>query len=181
MSRPVDKETRGRFLRLEEMLANANDSSLVGALISRPSTDVPAEIALLANHLARHHARDERTPLRITDAARRELTNLLARWVDMLLASSDADRQHFAEVARAIGRVASPELTAPLRQLLDQDQARWRASRDESLPTGRKRRIGFRGSGHERSPPLPDLPKSVGGINAETAVAYIAKIGKHQI
>ena len=31
-------------------------------------------------------------------------------------------------MARAIGRVASPELTAPLRRLLDEDLARWRAS-----------------------------------------------------
>ena len=111
-------------------LASANDSSFVGALLVRPTIDTPAEIALLADQLARHHSRDEQAPLRITDEVRRELTNLLARWVDVVLASADADREDFTKVARAIGRVASPELTPPLRRLLDEDLARWRTSRE---------------------------------------------------
>ena len=128
MSPSIDEPTRKRFWRLSGLIANANDSSFVGALLARPTIDTPVEIALLADQLARHHSRDEQAPLRITDEARRELTNLLVRWVDGLLASADADREDFANVARAIGRVASPELTAPLRRLLDEDLARWRAS-----------------------------------------------------
>lgn len=129
MSPPINEQTRERFWRLAELIANANDAALVAALLARPATDVPSEIALLADQLARH-SRDERAPLRVTDDTRRELANLLARWVDALLASADADREDFAQVARAIGRVASPELTGPLRRLLDEDLARWRALRE---------------------------------------------------
>ena len=128
MSPSSDEPTRERFWRLSEVIANANDSSLVDALLARPSNDTPTEIALLADQLARHDRRDAGAPLRITDEGRRELTTLLVRWVEMLVGSADADREDFAKVAHAIGRVASPELTTPLRRLLDEDVARWRAS-----------------------------------------------------
>ena len=129
MSPPIDERTRDRFWRLSELIANANDSSFVHALLAQPTTDVPETIALLSDQLARHHSRDERAPLRIGDDARRNLTSLLARWVDALLASASAARQHLAEAARAVGRIASPELTAALGRLLVEDLARWRASR----------------------------------------------------
>jgi hypothetical protein len=147
MSPPIDEPIRERLWRLSELIANANDSSIVGALLARPTTDTPAEIALLADQLARHHSRDERAPLRITDDVRRELTTLLARWVDVLLASADADREDFAKVARAIGRLALPELTPPLRRLLDEDLARWRASR-EAQSTGLERHALERSDAH---------------------------------
>ena len=125
-----DEPTRERYWRLVRVLANANDSSLVEALLARPSNDTPTEIALLADQLARHDSRTRGAPLRITNEGRRELTILLVRWVEVLVASADADSKAFANVARAVGRVASPELTSPLRRLLDEDLARWRASHE---------------------------------------------------
>ena len=125
-----DEPTRERFWRLSEVMANANDPSLVEALLARPSNDTATEIAVLADQLARHDSRDGGAPLRITNEGRRELTTLLVRRVEVLLASPDADSKAFADVARAVGRVASPELTSPLRRLLDEDLGRWRASRE---------------------------------------------------
>ena len=125
-----DEPTRERFWRLSQVIANANDSSLVDALLGRPSTENPAEIALLADQLARHESRDRGASLRITNDCRRELTTLLARWVEVLLASADADSEDFAKVASAMGRVGSSELTSPLRRLVDEDLVRWRASRE---------------------------------------------------
>ena len=126
----TDEPTRKHRERLSELIANANDSSLVSALLARPASDAPAEIALLADQVIRHGSRGERTSLRIVDEERRALAMLMARWVEVLLGSRDADRGDFAKVACAIGRVASPELMAPLRRLLDEDLSRWRASRD---------------------------------------------------
>lgn len=146
MSRPVNEQTRERYWRLAELIANANDAALVGALLARPTSNSPAEIALLADQLARH-SRDERAPLRIADDARRELTNLLTRWGDMIVSSSNADHEQFAEVARAMGRVASPDLIEPLRRLLNEDLARWRASR-ETQSIGLERHSLERGDAH---------------------------------
>jgi hypothetical protein len=128
MSRPIDEDVRQRFVRLEELVANASDSSLAHALIGRELA-APVEIALLAEQLARHNSRGDRAPLRTADDTRDELTKLISRWVDALISSAETEDRQFADVARAIGRVAAPELATPLRRLLEEDRVRGRDSR----------------------------------------------------
>ena len=59
MSPSTDEPTRKRCWRLSELMVNASDSSFVDALLARPTIDTPAEIALLADQLARNHSHDE--------------------------------------------------------------------------------------------------------------------------
>jgi hypothetical protein len=126
----IDEPTRQRFWRLSEVIANANDAAFVEALTARHGADDPVEIALLADQLARHRSHDKAVPLRITNSARQQLATLMAGWVDIVLSSPEAGRAQLADVATAIGRVASPELAPQLQRLLAEDLIRWRASRD---------------------------------------------------
>jgi len=62
---------------------------------------------------------------------RATLTNIVQRWIDVLLVAPEANRHQFADVARAVGRVGAPQLAHGLKQLLDHDLIDWERARKE--------------------------------------------------
>lgn len=180
MPNPVNEETRQRFWRLEELVANANETSLARAVITRPRTGNLIEIALLADQIARHPSREgnEKTPLRISENARRELVDLVAHWAEALIASTEAGEREFAEVARAIRRVASPDLLETLQRLLEEDRRRGRASR-EAHAVGLERHALERGDVHMTwATAYRDAFAAIGGSAVATLmISYLRDVG----
>jgi hypothetical protein len=79
---------------------------------------------------------ESKGPLRFQQRWRDPLCEVLARWADILMASPDRTRQRFAELARAIGRLADPRLLPVLQRLLEEDLVRWRRAREERARNG---------------------------------------------
>lgn len=76
---------------------------------------------------------DDKSPLPISEDLRRALVAIFRRSADRLLAIEPPPRHDFGELARAIGRLGSPELLPALEQMLDKDLA---ALREQQVRPG---------------------------------------------
>jgi hypothetical protein len=123
--------TREERQRLLDWVCKTGVSFFIEAILRRSSTVVPGEFSLLANLLARHGKELEPSPLQISSQVNAQMVAVVGRWAEILLASSEARRDQFAEVARAIERLAAAQLVGALQRLLAEELARWRSARAE--------------------------------------------------
>jgi NACHT conflict system protein len=115
---------------LKDRIEVTRRNSFAAALLSRGETDEAHRIGLLADLLARHGTRETRREVfTVEDSVRQALIGLVHRWAETLLSSPASTRYQLAEVARAIGRLAAPELLADLTRMLAEDLSRWRTAR----------------------------------------------------
>lgn len=128
---PVDEPTREEYYRLKNWISKTDLTSFIQAVLSRSVTDDPFQIALLSDLLDRHGKGGDQEPLLISDELREQMIATVGRWAEILLTLSAASRFQFAEVARAIGRLAAPELVSALHRMLTEDLRRWRRAREE--------------------------------------------------
>jgi hypothetical protein len=119
----ADAATRQECHRLQALISVSRASSLTTALLEKSRTDKPWEIGVLADLLARQGS------LQVGDELCRELVAAVENWSETLLSVEASTRYEFGQVARAIERVAQPELVQVLNRLFVEELARWRAAR----------------------------------------------------
>jgi len=124
----TDEATREEYYRLSNWISRTSQTPFIQAVLSRSTTVVPGEIALLAKLLT-HHGKGG--PLQLDSELYEQMIAAVGRWAEILSDSPEASRAQLADVAGAIERLAAPELTPALQRLLAEDLARWRRSRDE--------------------------------------------------
>lgn len=146
---PVDREMktseianppgREEHQRLSNWISRSRESSLIEAVLSRSTTLVPTEISFLSDLVARHGREPHQEPLRLPEKLHDGLIAAIEGWTDALLASSEAEREHFANVARVIGRLAAPQLSSALLRLLATELACWRLAYEQLTEARDKR------------------------------------------
>ena len=119
--------------RLSDWISNTKAESFIEAVLERPVTEKPEEIALLVNLIARHGGNSQGGPLGIDNAAKRHMTALVQQWAEILLASPVATREQLVGIARAANRLESPALAPVLQELLSQELARQKQALREFL------------------------------------------------
>jgi hypothetical protein len=132
---PSSDSKREEFWRLSNNVSETNVNSFAKAILERAATDDPKVIARLADLIGRHGKGEDQGELQLDSTLRGQINFAVNRWVDVLLSSASTKRLHLAEVARAIGRLASPSLLQSLERLLLADLARWRQARQELRST----------------------------------------------
>jgi hypothetical protein len=128
-----DPVKREEFHRLVGWICRTGVTPFAEAVLSRSSTAVPCEISLLAELISRHGEGPEPSRLEIRGELYEKIVSAVERWADVLLASLDATRQQFADLARVIERLASPQLVSVLLRLLAADLSRWKRAREEFI------------------------------------------------
>jgi hypothetical protein len=129
--------------RLQSRIGGTRANSFVTALMARADTDDADRIAALATLASSHGGFDKRNvPLPVDPALKAELIGTLRRWVEAVLASSDAGRYQLNEVSNAIAAFGLSELLPELQRLLNEELGRLRKSlgcRMEALRRGDSR------------------------------------------
>ena len=121
-----------RNSRLTDLIGRTRQEAFAQAWLARSTTDDPESIATLAVLVARHERdRTDAGRLQIEEQSRSSMIAAFRRHGEILLASPEATRHQFAELARAIRRVPSPELTDVLGRLAAEDLTRRRRAREE--------------------------------------------------
>jgi hypothetical protein len=167
--RTLDEAARKNYHRLQDAIVVSRWSSFFPALLERVGTEQPRRIRQMAALLARRGNIDESEPLKLNAEMSETLTDVVQHWIAILLASADANRHQFADVARAVGRLGTPRLAQGLKQMLDRDLTDWERARNEYQASGR------------RGPVLPDVSHNYGlqyqrafaGIDGPEVVALL--------
>lgn len=123
--------TYDKYHRAQGLIALTPVESLVAAVLARAATSDPTSISHLADLIAGHGESGDRGRLVLSDASRDALIAIVRKWVDVLLADESSPRSILGEVARAIERLAAPELAEPLARMLARDLKQWRQQREE--------------------------------------------------
>ena len=126
------------FHRLLNWICRTGVTPFIEALLSRSSTVVPTEISLLAELFDRQGKDkdyDQPAPP-LGGEPREQMIAAVGRWAETLLVSPEATSDQFANLGRAIERLAASELFPVLQRLLAEDLSRWRRehSRDGATP-----------------------------------------------
>lgn len=125
------------YHRLLGWISNTKLDLFTHAVLERAQTENLDEIALLADLISRHGGSVERGLLRFERAAHSVVTTVIQRWAKILLASPEATRAQFAEIAQTAERLGSAALVPVLHELLLEDLARQKQSM-EKLADARK-------------------------------------------
>lgn len=128
-----DKTLSDESHRIVDLISSTKAGSFIRAILARPETQDPVEIAFLAGLVSRHGAGVERKPMILEDEERRGVTDAIQTWGNVLLASSEATRAQFATIAQASERLGSQELVPVLRELLSEDLVRRKRDMEEFL------------------------------------------------
>lgn len=133
--------------RLSNLIEQTRPVPFVRAWLDRCATEDPATIAVLSDLLARHgRPRNSETKFQLDDATSGQAEAVCFRWTDVLISSLVSHRHQLAELARAIGRLATPQLVEALNRLLVEDLARWRRGREAfEQARARRRQLADRG------------------------------------
>jgi hypothetical protein len=131
MEKPIDQVTRDEYYRLMDRISICRIKAFLIALQSRSDTKDPQRISVLADLLARHGKDVEAGPLQAEHGLLEPIVSAIQHWVEVLLASPQANRHQFANVVRAIERLPKPEFVEGLRRLLAEDLSRWKRARQE--------------------------------------------------
>jgi hypothetical protein len=131
MGSPIDQVTREEYYRLMGRISISRIEAFLPALQIRTDTNDPHRISILADLLARHGKDVETGPLQAELSLLEPIVSAVQRWVDVLLASPQANRHQFANVVGAIQRLPKPEFAEGLRRLLAEDLSRWQSARQE--------------------------------------------------
>jgi hypothetical protein len=135
--RPSEGEVK-RYHRLQDAIVVSRVSSFIPALMERGESGQPSRIRQMAALLTRRGSIDEGEPLILSGETREALTNVVQRWMDLLLASPEANRHQFADAARAAGWLGAQRLVQGLKQMLDRDLTDWARARAEHLSSPRR-------------------------------------------
>jgi len=130
-SRPFDEALSDKYYGLLRLISCAGVNPFIEAVIEREQTEDVHEIALLADLLARHGDKTEKEPLKLDAETHDRAVSVFNNWSEILLASSGATRAQFAVMARAIERLASPQLVSVLQKLLAEDLKRRELAKKE--------------------------------------------------
>jgi len=131
MTRPIDEVTRDEYYRLRDRISISRTEAFLTALLDRSDTKDPHCISVLADLLARHGKGVEKGRLQAEPALIEPIVSVVKIWVEVLLASPQANRHQFVEVVRAIERLPRPEFVERLHRLLEEDLSRWQSARRE--------------------------------------------------
>jgi len=112
------------------LLCSTPSNSFVNALISRGPPDMPLDIGVLSDLFDRHGTRGDRPDLIFAEDQRRALVTMFQQAAQTLLFIEPPPRNVFCELARAIGRLGSPDLLSVLEQMLDKDLFALREQQD---------------------------------------------------
>ena len=132
-NRNYDKALSDEYYRLLDCISGTKTGVFIGAVLEHTDTEEPQEIAILANLLSRHGGSVKREPLRLDATTHGKVTTAVYRWAEILLASPEATRAQFAEIAQASERLGSPALVPALQKLLTEELVRRRRAREEFL------------------------------------------------
>jgi len=117
------KEDVDRRTALMGLIASTRPSSFAAALISRRPLEAPFDIGVMADLYARHGSSDGKVKVPLAEDQRQALVAIFQHTAETLLATEPPPRHDFGELARAIGRLGSPELLPALERMLDKDLA----------------------------------------------------------
>ncbi len=140
-SRPFDEALSNKYHALSRLISCTGVNSFLESVIERAQTEDVHEIALLADLLARHGDRTEKESLKLDAEVHNRAVSVFNNWSEILLASSEVTRAQFAEMARAIERLALSQLVPVLQKFLTEDIQRWaQAKKDykEGLKQGNR-------------------------------------------
>jgi len=135
-----DKALSDEYHRLLDWISGTKTNVFIQAILESADTEEPDEIAILANLMSRHGGSVERGPLRLDSAPHESATAAVQRWAKILLASPDATRAQFAEIAQAAERLESPALVPVLLELLSEDLSRQKRALEELVEARKTRR-----------------------------------------
>lgn len=121
------------YHRVHGLVSLTPVESFVTAMLGRASTLDPKIIEDLADLLARHGESGAQGPLGLSEASRQAVIAVVRKWADTLLADEKSPRRTLGEVARAIERLAAPELAEALARMLARDLKQWRQQRQEMI------------------------------------------------
>lgn len=130
-SRLFDEVLGDKYHGLSRLISCTGVNPFIEAVMQREQTEDMHEIALLADLLARHGDKTETEPLKLDAETHDYAISVFNSWSNILLASSEATRAQFAEMARAIECLASPQLVPVLQGLLAEDLKRWVQAKKE--------------------------------------------------
>lgn len=128
-----DKALSNEYHRLCRWISNTKPDSFIQSVLEHAATERPDEIALLADLISRHGGSVERQSLGLDATAYDHATAAVLRWAQTLLASPEATRAQFAEIAQAAERLESPALVPVLQELLSEDLERRKRAMKEFL------------------------------------------------
>lgn len=128
-----DKSLSDEYHRLIDLVTAAKTDPFAQAVLERANTEDPNGIYILADLISRHGGTVESERLGLARATHGRITAAVQRWAEILLASPEATRTQFAEIAQAAERLESPELVPVLLELLSEDLARRKRAQEESL------------------------------------------------
>lgn len=126
-----DKALSDEYHRLLGWISNTKIGPFIQAVLERAETRNPDEIALLADLISRHGRDIDREPLGLDATAHERAIAAVLLWAQALLATPEATRKQFAEIARAVERLESPALVPVLEELLSEDLARRKQAMEE--------------------------------------------------
>ena len=128
-----DKSLSDEYHRLMDLIKGTKIDPFALAVLERANSENPDEIYILAGLISRHGESVKRERLRLSFEAHERITVAVKRWADILLASPDATRAQFAEIAQVAERLESPEIVPVLLTLLPEDLKRRERAQEEWL------------------------------------------------
>ncbi|MEJ1373969.1 MAG: hypothetical protein RPT94_03000 [Candidatus Sedimenticola sp. (ex Thyasira tokunagai)] len=128
-----DESLSNEYLKLMDLVSGSKFDPFAVAILERANTEKPDEIYILADLISRHGGNVERERLMFAPDTHKRITAAVERWAGILLASSEATRAQFAEIAQTAERLESPELVPVLLKLLPEDLKRRNRAQEEWL------------------------------------------------
>jgi hypothetical protein len=128
-----DKALSHEYHRLCRLISNTKPNLFIQSVLERATTERPDEIAILADLISHHGGSVERKSLKIDATAHDHATAAILLWAKTLLASPEATRAQFAEIAQAAERLESPALVPVLQELQVEDLERQKRAMKEFL------------------------------------------------
>src|SRR5262249_6415121 len=101
--------------RLLGAIAATRQEAFLPVLLDKGNTTEARRLGLFADMLADHGGEPGNEKPQFSTADRTALRPLVQRWIETLCSAKEPQRYVAAEVARAAGRLADPELAEPLR------------------------------------------------------------------
>ena len=128
-----DKALSDEYYKLCGWISKTKAASFIQSVLEHAATEKPDEIALLADLISRHGGSVKRQSFGLDATAYDLATATILRWAQTLLASPEATRAQFAEIAQAAERLESPALVPVLQELLSEDLERRKRAMKEFL------------------------------------------------
>lgn len=126
-----DKPLSKEYHRLMDLISGTKVDAFTLAVLEWANTKIPNEISILAELISRHGVSVECKPFKLDATSREKMTTAVRLWGESLLASHEATRAQFAEIAKAAVRLESPGLVTVLLKLLSEDLVRKKHALEE--------------------------------------------------